>query len=87
MSKEEIDVKVLSNSFVFSELFTIISGDGMGTISDGVEQIDHSLADQFGRAAINFAQQGQTRLSFRQSDNGLVMPFATMVSTSQSPIR
>jgi len=76
MSKEEIDVKVLSNSFVFSELFAIISGDGMGAICDGVEQIDHSIADRFGRAVINFAQQGQTRFALRQGDNSLVMSYS-----------
>ncbi|UCD41386.1 MAG: hypothetical protein JSV69_12535 [Chloroflexota bacterium] len=45
MSKEELATKFLSNTFVLSELFTIIPGDGMGAISNGLEKSDHGLAD------------------------------------------
>jgi hypothetical protein len=48
----------------------------MGAVSNGAEQLDHGVADQFSRAAVNFTQQGQPRLSFRQGNNTLVMPFA-----------
>ena len=76
MSKEEVGAKIMSNSFVFSELFAIIAGDGVHTISNGSEQIDHGVADHFGCTAVNFLQQSQTRFTFRQRNNGLAMSFA-----------
>jgi len=69
MSKKEIDAKVLGDAFVVSELFAIICGDGMQAICNGVEQIDHSIADQFGRAVVHFTQQGQTTNLLRDGDS------------------
>ena len=61
---------------MFSELFAIIPSDGKHVICNRLEQLDLGVADQFSCAAINFPQQGQTRFSFRQSNNCPVMSLA-----------
>ena len=55
MRKEEIDLQVLGNQFVFGELFAIISGDGMRAIANWLGQIDYGVADHGGRAPFHLA--------------------------------
>ena len=75
MSKEEIDPKFLSNPFMVSELFAIVSSDRIRAVCNRQEQFDHRIAYQICCAPFDLAQQGQARFSFRKGYDGLVMPF------------
>jgi len=77
MSKEGVSIQFTRDTFVFNELLSIVSGDGMLTFQNWLEQVNHSLTNQVGGASFDFSQQGQTRLSFCQGYDGLAMPFAS----------
>ena len=76
MSEKEIRLQFLGDPFVFSKFLAIICGESMQTIHNWLEQPNHSLTHLIGSASIHFAQQGETRLTVCQGDNGLAMSFA-----------
>jgi len=76
VSGKEIRLQFLGDPFVFSKFLAIIRGEGMHTIRNRLEQLNHSIVHLVGRASIHFSQQGEARLMFCQGDNGLAMPFA-----------
>ena len=53
--------KLVSNMFELSEISAIIHGDGVHAHWNGLEMIDHNVANHFDCESINFAQQDQTR--------------------------
>ena len=76
MSEKEIRLQFLGDPFVFSKFLAIICGESMQTIHTWLEQPNHSLTHLVGSASIHFAQQGKTRFTVCQGDDGLAMPFA-----------
>ena len=53
--------KLVSDMFDLSEISAIIQGDGVNAHWNGLEKIDHNVANHFDSALINFVQQDQTR--------------------------
>jgi hypothetical protein len=62
MSKKETNLKFLSNAFMLSKLFAIVSRDGMCAICNWLEQVDHCSANQTGFTLLDFTMQGKARI-------------------------
>lgn len=75
MSKENMGLKIIGNPFVFSELFAIVRCDRVGSVRPWLQQLDNCICYIVGSLALDFPEQGQARLPFRQGDDGLSVTF------------
>jgi len=75
MSKEEASFKFLNDAYVFNELLANISSEGMQTIRNGLEQVDHDLTHHLDGTLLDFAQQDQARFSLRPCDDNQVLNY------------
>ena len=76
MCKVEIGVQHFHDTLMVRKLFAIIRRDRMGSDRQRLHKLDNSIRHGLSCFILNLSQEGQTRLSLNQGDNGMTMSFS-----------
>ena len=76
MGKVEIGIQHFRDTLMVRKLFAIIRRDRMGSDRQRLHELDNSIRHGLSRFILNLSQEGQTRLSLNQGDNGMTMSFS-----------